>query len=659
MRVTYPISILGVRMSEDRIQRGIVTRGVRVLAEYVAMRPVPFVTAVTGSAVYALATVATTYVLGRVIDEVVLPAFERGPDRRALGAGVAAILAVALVRIAGILTRRYFAGLTTAQIGAALRTRLADRYREVPLSFHQARSTGELIAHAEADVRAATDILHPTPFGVAVLVLLTAASVTLVATDLVLSAIGALVLPLLVWANHEYTRRAEDPATRVQERIGTVSTVAHESIDGALVVKTLGRERAEVNRLAREAEALRDERVIVGRLRASFYPSFNALPVLGTIALIAVGAWRVSTGAITVGTLVQFVSLFQVIVFPAQVIGFVLSEVPRAVVSRERLGRVFAATIGMPQAGERLALPPGPLGLSVRAVTFAYPSQDDSDGASSALASIAKSGSEAGASGNAAATDGSADGSASASTGASTGASGDGAAGGGNGHNVLDGVSFEVAPGETVALVGPTGAGKSTLAELLVRLSDPTYGSVRLGGRDLRHLDPAELRGAAALAFQEGFLFAASVRENITLGVPYSEREVRWALRVAQADRFVHALPQGLDTVLGERGVTLSGGQRQRVALARALIRRPRLLILDDATSAVDPTIEAQILAGLARELDATVVLVAYRTSTIRLASRVLFLNGGRIEATGTHEDLLARHPAYEAMVRAYERRAA
>jgi ATP-binding cassette, subfamily B, bacterial len=621
------------------MQRGIVARGIRVLAEYVAMRPVPFFTAVTGSAVYALATVGTTYVLGQVIDRVVLPAFEQGPSRRSLAAGVAAILAVALVRIGGIVTRRYFAGLTAAQVGATLRTRLADRYREVPLAFHQARSTGELIAHAEADVRGATEILHPTPFGVAVVVLLTAASATLLATDLILSAIGALVLPLIVWANHEYTRRAEDPATRVQERIGAVSTVAHESIDGALVVKTLGRERAEVDRLAREAEALRDERVVVGRLRASFYPSFNALPTLGNIALIAVGAWRVSTGAITIGTLVQFVSLFQLIVFPAQVIGFVLSEVPRAVVSRERLARVFAAAVGMPAAGERVSLPAGPLGLSVRSVTFAYPEQErsDDDGAGD--------GTEGGRAGEGGA----------GKRASRQGASGDEE----DRHNVLDQVSFEVAPGETVALVGPTGAGKSTLAQLLVRLSDPAYGSVRLGGCDLRHLDPAELRDAAALAFQESFLFASSVRENITLGGPFSEREVRWALRLAQADRFVHALPQGLDTVLGERGVTLSGGQRQRVALARALIRRPRLLILDDATSAVDPTIEAQILAGLARELDATVVLVAYRTSTIRLARRVLFLDEGRIAATGTHEDLLASHPAYEAMVRAYERRAA
>jgi ABC-type multidrug transport system fused ATPase/permease subunit len=286
------------------------------------------------------------------------------------------------------------------------------------------------------------------------------------------------------------------------------------------------------------------------------------------------------------------------------------------VVSRERIDRVLATAAVPPPAAERVALPTGPLALSVRSVTFAYPPTVPAGGDRAEEPPAPAGG-------------------------------------------VLDGVSFEVAPGETVALVGPTGSGKSTLAQLLVHLADPDYGSIRLGGADLRHLDPGALRAATALAFQESFLFADTVRENVTLGEPFSDREVRWALGVAKADRFVQALPAGLDTVLGERGVTLSGGQRQRVALARALIRRPRLLILDDATSAVDPTVEAAILAGLGRELDATVVLIAYRTSTIRLASRVLFLDEGRIAATGSHEELLATLPAYEAMVRAYERRAA
>ena len=191
-----------------------------------------------------------------------------------------------------------------------------------------------------------------------------------------------------------------------------------------------------------------------------------------------------------------------------------------------------------------------------------------------------------------------------------------------------------------------------------MRLADPDSGSIGIGKVDLRHLDPEVLRSNAAIVFQESFLFASSIRENIALGQEVPQHEVERAARLAQAHGFIQALPHGYETVVGERGLTLSGGQRQRVALARALARRPRLLILDDATSSVDSTVEAAILEGLRRELDTTLVMVAYRVSSISLADRVLFLEGGRIAAEGTHEQLLA-HPAYEAMVRAYERGAA
>jgi ABC-type multidrug transport system fused ATPase/permease subunit len=226
------------------------------------------------------------------------------------------------------------------------------------------------------------------------------------------------------------------------------------------------------------------------------------------------------------------------------------------------------------------------------------------------------------------------------------------------GEVVLDGISAELRPGEIVALVGATGAGKTTLCTLLAHLLDPAAGEIRIGGVPLAEVDPDHLHRAVALVFQESFLFADTVRENLTMGVEIADDEIRAALDVARARAFVERLPAGLDEVIGERGVTLSGGQRQRVALARALLRRPRLLLLDDATSAVDARVERAILDGLRGSVAATTLVVAHRVSTIALADRVLLLEGGRITADGTHRELLAV-PAYAALVRAYEQDAA
>jgi ABC-type multidrug transport system fused ATPase/permease subunit len=575
---------------------GVVWRGLRIVGSYIAMHPGPFSVAVTGAAVYAGMTVATTVVLGRITDRVLVPAFERGVSVRTAGWAAAALVAVGVVKAVGIIVRRYFAGMTGSRVMATLRGRVVDRYQQLPLAYHQSRPTGELLAHAEADVMAAVEVVHPLPYTTAVVLLLVFAVVALVVTDPFLAAIGLLILPALTLLNRHYSRRVEGPARRVQERLGEVSAVAHESIDGALVVKTLGREEAEADRLREAADRLRRERIAVGNLRAAFEPAFEALPAAGMAVLTAVGSWRVSTGDISVGTLVQFVALFQLLAFPMRLIGFILSDLPRAVAGRERLEDVFAEPQRMARPAGGVAPPPGPVGVSVREVRFAY-----------------------------------------------------------DGNPVLRGVSFEVAPNETVALVGPTGAGKSTLASLLVRLADPDGGSIRIGGVDLRDLDPEELRRTAAIVFQESFLFATTVRENLCLGVPASDEEVVAAARLARAHDFIQALPSGYDTVLGERGVSLSGGQRQRLAIARALVRRPRVLILDDATSAVDPSVEAAILEGLRRELEATLVVIAYRVSTVTLADRVLYLDEGRIVASGSHRELLA-HPGYEAMVRAYER---
>jgi ABC-type multidrug transport system fused ATPase/permease subunit len=596
--VSFAVQGLG-RTNMSR-QRGVVMRGLRIIGSYIRMHPWPFAISVTGATLYAAMTVGTTFVLGRITDDVLVPAFDTGVATSTVVWAVVAVMAVALLRALGIVTRRYFAGMTASRTMASLRSRVVDKYQQLPLAYHRSQPTGELLAHAEADVMAATEVLHPLPYTIAVLLLIGFAVIALIVTDPFLAVLGLLILPTLTLLNRYYTRRVEGPAQRVQQRMGDVSAVAHESIDGALVVKTLGRQRPEVERLSGRADALRGERIAVGRLRASFEPAFEAIPLLGMVTLIAVGSWRVSTGDMTVGTVVQFVALFQLLAFPMRLIGFILSDIPRAVAGFDRVQEVLDEPMTLASPTDTRPLPAGPLGLSLRDASFGY-----SD------------------------------------------------------TRVLDDVSFDVAPNESVAIVGPTGSGKSTLATLMVRLADPDQGSVRMGGLDLRHVDTEELRRTASLVFQESFLFATTVRENLTLGNEIGDDEMVRAARLARAHQFVMSLPKGYDTVLGERGVTLSGGQRQRLAIARALVRNPRVLILDDATSAVDPTVEAEILAGLREELQTTLIVVAYRVSTISLADRVLFLDGGRIVASGSHHELLMTHPDYESMVRAYERGAA
>ncbi len=396
---------------------------------------------------------------------------------------------------------------------------------------------------------------------------------------------------------------------RAQRLRAEVSGIAHESFDGALVVKTMGREAQETARFAARAGELRDALISVGRLRGVFDPMLETLPSLGTLAVLVVGAIRLRQGAITVTELVSVAFLFTVLAFPVRAIGWVLAELPRSVAGWDRVRRVLDATGEMPY-GELTLDPatPAPATLAFRDVHFGY------EPAEAHLP----------------------------------------------GTEVLGEVTFTVPAGKTVALVGPTGAGKSTIASLAVRLVDPRTGTITLDGIDVRDLTAASLAANVALVAQVPFVFDDTVRANIALdrsGI--GDEEVWAALRLAEADGFVAALPDGLDTMVGERGTSLSGGQRQRLTLARALAGRPRLLVLDDATSAVDPRVEAAILAGLRTPAEgaapASILVVAYRRATIALADEVIYVEQGRVVARGTHPELLATVPGYADLVTAYE----
>jgi ATP-binding cassette, subfamily B, bacterial len=577
--------------------RGLFVRGMRLVATYVRMHPGPFAISVAGSILFAVCSVQLTQALGRATDEVLRPSFRGEVSSRQIWIAVITLMLFGCGRALGIMIRRYFSGVAGERVMASLRNRVADHYRDLQLQFHRETPTGELLAHMEADVKAAVDVFWPVPFASGVIVLTLLAIGSLLAADPWLALIGGLVFPGLALMHRSFAKRMAGPAERAQEKIGEVSAVAHESIDGALVVKTLGREEAETARLAERAEDLRRERVTGGYVRATFEAALDALPALGTALLLAVGSWRVAAGAITVGDLIGFVALFGLLAWPMRFIGWILAELPRAVVGYARIEEVLAHRVTVTPPASPAELPEGPLGIEVLGVRHLY-----------------------------------------------------------DGIPVLDGVTFHVEPRESVAIVGPTGVGKSTLAQLLVRLADPGEGRVLVGGIDVRDAEPVALRRDVSIVFQESFLFATSVGENIALDADVTEADVVRAALIASADRFIRELPRGYDTVVGERGYTLSGGQRQRVALARALVRAPRILILDDATSSVDPTIEGDILAALRRELSTTLIVVAYRLSTIRLADRVIFLERGVVRATGPHDELLATEPGYAAIIHAYER---
>ncbi|MFE7405846.1 ABC transporter ATP-binding protein [Isoptericola sp. NPDC057559] len=601
----------GLTLSGSRLRRSatLVWRGMR-------SEPRLYVLAVGASAVFGAATVAVSRAVGWATDAVVVPAIagDQAAQGRIWVAGLV-LAAVALTLALGVAGRRIWAGYGFAAIQAHHRRGLSGQYLRLPVSWHRSHPAGRLLSAASADVEAATGVFNPLPFALGVVVMIAVATGMLLAVDVWLAVAALLVVPAAVAANVVFQRHMTPAVTRAQQLRAEVADVAHESFEGALLVKSLGTADREEARFAERTDALRAANVRVGTVRAVFDPAIELLPSLGTLVVLGVGTWRASVGAVDTGDVVTAAYLLTVMAVPVRAFGWVLGELPRALVGYDRIAGVLDAPVTL-VAGER-ALPRAAGGLGVRL-----------DGVG---VDVPAAGTTA---------------------------------------TLLDGVDLEVAPGATVALVGSTGAGKTTLVSLLARLSDPTRGRVLLDGADLRDLAPGEVPAQVALVTQQTFVFEDTVRANVTLADPGDagapdDAAVWDALRTARVDDVVRALPGGLDAPLGERGANLSGGQRQRLAIARALVRRPRLLVLDDATSAVDPRVESEILGSLSAARAGggtratTVVMVAYRMSSVALADVVVHVEGGRVVDVGPHDALLARDPGYRALATAYERETA
>jgi ABC-type multidrug transport system fused ATPase/permease subunit len=595
-------------------------KGRALIVRQLRRAPKQFTLGGVGTLLFAAMTIVSSFVIGWVTDDVLLPAVEAGEVATAtlVGAG-SAVLGVAILRGMGITGRRFGAYAAQYRLQSRDRIEVTDRYLDLPIEWHRRHPTGQLLSNVNEDVETASFVAAPLPMAFGVLIMLFVTAVLLVITDPFLAMIGFAVGPAIMASNVFYQRRMRAVAASAQRLRAEVAEIAHESFDAALVVKTLGREDIEVGRFGASSDALRDRMVEVGRLRAAFDPIMEALPNIGILAVLAVGAWRVDQGFLTAGTLVTFAYLFRLVALPMRVFGWLLGELPRSVVGLERIESVLQQREKV-NYGRLMGPDGGGASAQADAVGYLYPETKTAD-LTYADAELDNDGDE-------------------------------------TERRGIESVTLDVPPGKTVALVGRTGSGKSTFAHLLARLFDPDRGEITLDGHGLVDLDRDRLADSVSLVFQETFLFDDSVYNNISLGGTYDERSVVEAARLAQAHGFISELPEGYQTLVGERGASLSGGQRQRIALARALIRHPRLLILDDATSAVDPAVEGHILAGLAG-LDTTVVIVAYRRSSIVLADEVIFIDGGRVAGRGSHPELYRTMPSYRALIDAYEKEGA
>ncbi|MDR6865167.1 ABC transporter ATP-binding protein [Phycicoccus sp. 3266] len=585
-------------------------RALRIVWVGVRREPRWFAFAVAGSTVYGVMTVLTAWAIGKVTREQVQPAVEAGhATAHQLWATFGWVAGVVCLNVVGVVIRRIAAGYTMYNVAAQFRREVTRQYLRLPLSWHHRHPSGQLLSNANADVEATWNVFAPLPMALGVIVMLIAGIVQMVLVDPVMAIIGLTVFPALFLANMVFQRAMSPRIARAQQLRAEVSEVAHESFEAALVVKAMGREQQEADRFEEVTRRLQAANVDVGRTRGTFDPVIEAIPTLGTLAVLAVGTHQVASGALQPADVVQVAYLISVLAFPVRALGWVLGELPRTVVGWDRVDAVLRARGELTHGEETL-----PQGTSAHStltgVDYSYEVVDE-EGNTSQFRAI---------------------------------------------HDV----TIDVPAGSTVALVGPTGSGKSTLTNLTLRLVDPERGTVSIDGVDLREVARGGVPAAGALVPQQTFMFDDSVRGNVTLGVERTDEQVWHALEVAQADGFVRALPAGLDTHVGERGASLSGGQRQRIALARAVIRSPRLLVLDDATSAVDPSVEQAILGALRRSSEGTTVLVvAYRMSTITLADEIVYVENGRVLDHGTHAELLGRCTGYERLVTAYAREAA
>jgi ATP-binding cassette, subfamily B, bacterial len=546
---------------------------------------------VVSGLVWALSRVAVPYLVKMAIDRGIT-----GRDVGALARWTIAVAAVGSVSAVCAGGRRYVAFREARVVETSLRARLFAHTQSLDFAYFDRSSAGDLLSRSNSDLLQIQNFLNMIPFTLGNALQIVAVTVILVTLNplLALCALGA--LPLVNVLGRRFSQQLHPSMIGIQRASARVAAVVEETVAGTRVVKGLGAEPVQQAKLETEADGLYREAMDAVRTRSHHVPALELLPNVGLLLVVAVGGHLVLNGALTLGELVAFNVYVNQLIWPLRSLGFMIAMAQRALASAERVAEVLDTQPGVLEPAQPRALPEGPGGeVRFEAVGFGY----------------------------------------------QPGPSGE--------RDVLDRFDLVVKPGETVALVGATGSGKSTVPRLLARFYDVDRGRVLLDGIDVRQVPLAELRRAVGIVFEDTFLFTDSIAANIAFARPNADlATIAAAAELAGATEFVGALPNGFDTEVGERGYSLSGGQRQRLAIARALVARPRVLVLDDATSAIDPSKEREILDGLAAAAGrCTTLVISHRPATIALADRVVFIDGGRVAAEGSHDELLATSARY------------